>query len=328
MKNKTVAIIGAGYMAKEYVKVLRGMGIPALVFGRGEGKARQFEAETGGQVFTGDYRAALREQEVLPDYAIVAVNVGGLCDVTEELMRLGVRHILVEKPVAYRSGALAALREEQKRTGAEVFVAYNRRFFASVKKAQELIRADGGVTSFHFEFTEWAHVIGPMVRPKGEKEGWLFANSTHVMDLAFFLGGMPLEMTSFVAGKLDWHPDGSNYAGAGISEQGALFTYQANWEAPGRWAVEALTAKHRFYLKPMETLQMQDIGSVKAEPVELSDRLDREYKPGLYEMVQAFLENPGDERLLTLEEHARHFPVYERIAEGGSEGWKCGGSES
>ena len=43
MNRKTAAIIGAGYMAKEYYKVLRAMGHSVLVLGRGEEKARAFE---------------------------------------------------------------------------------------------------------------------------------------------------------------------------------------------------------------------------------------------------------------------------------------------
>lgn len=314
MEKGATVIIGAGYMAKEYYKVLHGMGLPATVLGRGARKARQFEEELGADVCTGDYRAALLRQEAMPEYAIVAVNVGGLSSVTQQLMRLGVRNILVEKPVAYCSGELASLQKEQEQTGANIYVAYNRRFFSSVAKAQELVAKDGGVTSFHFEFTEWAHTVCATKRPEGEKEGWIFANSTHVMDLAFFLGGMPKQMSSYKTGALDWHPSGSNYAGAGISENGALFSYQANWKAPGRWAVELLTAKHRYYLKPMETLQIQQLGSVHVKPVGLADHLDREYKPGLYAMTDAFLHHPQDGRLLTLAEHAKRFPVYEQIA--------------
>lgn len=314
MNKGTVAIIGAGYMAKEYYKVLHGMGIPVMVLGRGEQNARRFEEELGAKVYTGDYREVLRSQEAMPEYAIVAVNIGGLCSVTQNLMELGIPNILVEKPVAYSTEGLKPLLEEQGRTGANIYVAYNRRFFASVEQARKMIAEDGGISSCHFEFTEWAHVVGPTRRPEGEKEGWIFANSTHVMDLAFFLGGFPQEMKSYISGGLTWHPGGSNYAGAGISEKGALFSYQANWEAPGRWAVEALTAKHRYYLKPLETLQIQDVGSVKVEPVELDVSLEQDYKPGLYGLVKAFLYHPQDERLLTLEEHAGHFPVYEQIA--------------
>ena len=39
-------------------------------------------------------------------------------------------------------------------------MAYNRRFYASTMKAREIIQSEGGVRNFHFEMTEWAHVIG------------------------------------------------------------------------------------------------------------------------------------------------------------------------
>ena len=165
MHKGTIAIIGAGYMAKEYYKVLKGMGRLALVLGRGEQKARKFEEELGARAYTGDYREILRQQKSIPEYAIVAVNVGSLCPVALELMRLGVPNILVEKPVAYSGEGLVPLLQEQRRTGAKVYVAYNRRFFASVNRARELIEADGDITSFHFEFTEWAHAVGPTKRP-------------------------------------------------------------------------------------------------------------------------------------------------------------------
>ena len=179
MDRKTIAIIGAGYMAKEYYKVLRDMECQTIVLGRGEQKAKQFEEEFGVKVYTGDYREVLCRQPAMPEYAIVAVNVGALCSVTQELMQLGIRNILIEKPVAYATADLVKLLEVQKKTKVNIYVAYNRRFFASVTKAREMIRADGGVTSFQFEFTEWASVVGATKRPKGEKEGWIFANSTH-----------------------------------------------------------------------------------------------------------------------------------------------------
>ena len=41
----------------------------------------------------------------------------------------------------------------------DVWLAYNRRFYEASKKAREIILADGGATSLHFEFTEWSHKI-------------------------------------------------------------------------------------------------------------------------------------------------------------------------
>ena len=114
-------------------------------------------------------------------------------------------------------------------------------------------------------------------------------------------------MTCYKGGenRIDWHPSGCIYSGAGISETGALFSYQANWQAPGRWIIEILTRFHRLYFKPMETLQIQNIGSVKVEPVQLDDSIDKEYKPGFYRQVEFFLSDDFH-RLCTLEEQCAH----------------------
>ena len=69
------------------------------------------------------------------------------------------KNILVEKPAGLNKQKIMEVSELAKEKDAQVYVAYNRRYYASVLKAQEIIAEDGGVTSFNFEFTEWAHVI-------------------------------------------------------------------------------------------------------------------------------------------------------------------------
>ena len=51
-------------------------------------------------------------------------------------------------------------------TKAKVYIAYNRRFFSSVMEESKIIKADGGITSLHFEFTEWADRIKELSKPK------------------------------------------------------------------------------------------------------------------------------------------------------------------
>ena len=171
-------------------------------------------------------------------------------------------------------------------------------------EAERIIAEDGGLKSFSFEFTEWGHVIAKYNKPQDELMNWFYANSTHVVDLAFFLGGTPVEMINYSKDEADWHKP-INFAGAGRTNKDVLFTYQANWDAPGRWAVELLTTQHRIYLKPMEQLQMQDKGSVKVYPVEIDDHQDKEYKPGFYLETLAFL-NGDTERLCTIQQQVQH----------------------
>lgn len=310
-----VLLIGAGPMAVEYAKVLKALDKDLDVVGRSELSASTFTKETGITVTLGGIENYFNARNGNHERAIVAVGERQLGRVVISLIRKGVRSILVEKPGGYDFNEIRQVADEAFRNSVDVFVAYNRRFYASVRKARNMIEDDGGVTSFNFEFTEWSHVIRGLTKEEGVKEEWLLHNSTHVIDLAFFLGGDPKEISCYKAGELDWHPTGSVFAGAGVSENGALFSYQANWEAPGRWGVEILTKKHRLILKPLEKLQVQKIGSVSVEEIEIDDNMDKQYKPGLYLQVIAFIEDKTSD-MISIREQLNNLDYYKMIAEG------------
>lgn len=308
-----VWLIGAGSMARSYVKVLQGLEIDFGVVGRGEESARKCEEATGCVVSRGGLDAFLSSAKRLPDYAIVAVGAEVLYETTKKILSTGIKNILVEKPGALSKAEFAELLMMANEKKSNLLIAYNRRFYAATQEAQRIIEQDGGVLSFHFEFTEWAHVIKDAKRTSEVKERWFLANSTHVVDLAFFLGGKPKEMCSFVASSLDWHPSASIFSGAGTSESGALFSYQANWESAGRWSVEVLTREHRLVFCPMEKLQVQKRGSIQLEPAEIDYGIDETYKPGLFHQTQQFLAGRF-ERFCSMEEQYGKMDLYNKIA--------------
>lgn len=295
---KNVWIIGTGLIGVEYSKVLDALNVNHVVIGRGEASAAKFEElRPNKQVIRGGVDGFLSSNPTLPDGAIVAVGVHELFDVTKSLLNYGVKRLFVEKPGAKSGDQLKQLFGIVKENNAEVFLAYNRRFYTSLLKAEDIIKEDGGVTSFHFEFTEWLHVFREINSNLTLAEIFL-GNSSHVIDTAFFLGGEPRDMSCYTK-VVDNEGFPKVFSGAGITTKGALFSYQANWDAPGRWVVEILTKKHRLYFKPMETLQIQELRSVKVVPVEIDDHLDKEFKPGFYLETKAFLEG-NDERLCTI----------------------------
>lgn len=306
-------LIGAGSMAKDYDKALKGLGCNFTVIGRGEKSALNFTENTGTKVITGGLESVIAQSSEVPQFAIVATGVDVLASNCKALINAGVKNVLVEKPAGVNIEEITEVYNLSQKYNTKVYVAYNRRFFASVLKAKEIIAEDSGVSSFNFEFTEWAHIIENLKKGEGVLDNWFLANSTHVVDLAFFLGGKPQEISTYTSGSLEWHSRSSNFAGAGISKTGALFSYCANWEAPGRWAVEILTSAHRLYLKPMEKLDIQKKGSIAVEPVKIDDKLDIEYKPGLYRQVSAFL-NSDETHLCSLDEHVENLSIYDNIA--------------
>lgn len=287
--NDRVLIVGAGPMARAYAKVLAAEGKPFVAVSRGEAKALEFEQETGTPAFAGGLDAWLRGRPDVPLVAIAAVGVDALSAVSRRLLAAGVRRLLVEKPAGLSAAEIRAVDAAARKRRAKVFVAYNRRFLASSAEARRLIAEDGGPSSFHFEFTEWADRVEKSPNTPSVKRAWVLANSSHVIDLAFFLGGAPKRLSAATAGRLPWHPSAAVFAGSGLAEGGVPFSYHADWLAPGRWGVEIMTRRRRLVLRPLEQLWSQMPGQLAPSQVPLDDADDRLFKPGLRRLVRAFL---------------------------------------
>lgn len=307
-------LIGSGSMAQSYAAVLKATGVNFEVIGRGAASAEAFQQATGVPVVCGGLDAAIAKLHP-PDQAIVAVGVEQLASVAQRLCKAGFRRLLLEKPGALYLSDLEAVHASARSYGSQVWIAYNRRFYASVAKLRELVLADGGITSAFFEFTEWSHTIKPMQKGLGVKDRWVLANSSHVLDLVFDFIGLPsnTQWHHCHSGSIDWHPSGARFNGAGLTDLGIPFSYQANWEAPGRWGVEIMTQKSRYILRPLEALQVISMGSVKTQSCPLDDDLDVKFKPGIYLQCQAFLKGQT-QHLCSISQQLEAFPIYAKIA--------------
>lgn len=313
-----VLLVGSGYMATEYAKVLSDLNRNFVVVGRGEQSAQNFEQKiSGSSVHRGGLdKFLLMNDNLLPSYAIIAVNVEQLTPTCISLLKNGVKNILLEKPGGIKAKEFKLLREVANKKNASISIAYNRRFYASTRFAKKYIEENGGVISFYFEFTEWLHIFENMGRLSEVLPYLFLTNSTHVIDLAFFLGGKPKKITCY--NKIDpLTCKGYNaiFSGAGISENGALFSYQADWLAPGRWGVEIMTRNYRLIFRPLEKLQIQKMRTTQVDFVDIDYTLDVNYKPGLYLETKAFLEHNEDFKdLCSLEEQISNLSIYQKMS--------------
>jgi predicted dehydrogenase len=307
----SVWLVGAGPHAQEYAKVLNSLGVHYDVIGRGPHSAKTFEANIGKKVMTGGLIDALQCHKA-PEQAIVAVSFEQLASTAIALIQAGTRRILLEKPGGISIDELEQVSKTAKGR-AQVMIGYSRRFYASVTEARKLIEEDGGPVSCNFEFTEWAHTIEPMPLQSEVKNAWVIANSSHVMDLAFHLCGFPKDWKSWHSGRMTWHSASSRFVGAGVTERGVMFSYHADWEAPGRWVVEVLTRKRRFLFKPLEQLQVTLLASTEVSFVVIDDSLDKSFKPGLLKETHAFLSGE-DSLFCNIDNQLHNARVYSEMA--------------
>ncbi len=294
----TLLLVGTGQMAGEYAKVLRALEIPTVAVGRCSERSARFAQATGLEVFSGGVETYLSVHPP-PSHAIVATGVEELSNVSQLCLKRGVTQLLVEKPGALNLSALEGTEELRKACSASVFIGYNRRFLSSTQRCRRELERDGGVTSFRFDFTELVHCLKDQSRSTNLLAHWFEANSTHVVDLAFFLGGEPSRLQALAQGDLSWHPRGARFVGHGLSRLGAPFSYHADWLAPGRWSVELRSHHRRFLLCPLEELRIQEHSSF-TEQVTAIDPIDLKFKAGLYLQVQAFISPDPSDDLMTL----------------------------
>ncbi len=314
--NAKVVLIGAGRMADEYAKVLKEMDVCFDIVANRKENADKMRLNYNVDVYEGGIDRFIESNQICKyDHIINAVNAENLGHTTASVLSAGGRKILIEKPGFYSAKEAELIKNNKKNS--EVFVAYNRRFYESTNCGLKIVKEDGGVKSLSFEFTEWRHIFDSMKNRDKDLKFLFYNNSMHVVDMAFFLAdSFPKELSSFVGGKnvIDWHKVGSIFSGAGVLENGALFSYASNWNSPGRWRIEINTDKHRLIYSPLERLQLMDIGSVKVYDFDADYSLDDKFKPGLYKEVECFLGDNKDGKLCTLEEQLRYASICNQIS--------------
>ncbi len=310
--NSEIILVGAGQMAYEYAKVLNSLNCNYCVVGRGKQSASNFKKMTGKNVEVGGIQNFIKKYQLINCKALVTVGREELSETTTILLNNGVKDILLEKPGGLNMKQINDLSTIANEKKGNVLIAYNRRFFTSVIKAKEIIDEDGGVSSFFFNFTERSDILDSLNISNNIKSNWLLANSSHVIDLAFYLGGLPHKMSSVSSGNLDWHPKASKFCGFGETNNGAIFSYIADWGAPGRWSIEINTRKNRIIFCPLEEIRIQRIGSFKLKKIQLSNKKDIIYKPGLFKQIDKFLKREYD-NFLTIGEQAKMKWAYDQI---------------
>lgn len=310
---KSIVLVGAGNISIHYINVLKSLPVTFEVIGRSKERAKDLSDKVGVEIFSGGVEGYFNQTDKVPDMAIVAVSIENLVTVTKELLNKGVKKILVEKPVSIYLDDIKNLESFSKKQGAEIFVGFNRRFYSSVTRGLELIEEDGGVQMLTFEFTEWSHTLEDKVKGPGIMSHWGLANSIHVIDMAYFLGGTPRVFQSFTSGTSAWHPSAMQFTGAGITERNVPFSYFADWQSAGRWGVEIMTSKRKLIYRPLENLQVQERGKLSIAMLQNNEEeFDLLYKPGFYLMIKSFIEDDYS-RHCRLNELIEVFPKYQKM---------------
>ncbi len=276
LKKWKVAIVGAGYMAREHAKAfasLAGVEI-AGVCGRTRARAETLATSLGAQAY--DSIDAM-QRHTQADAVVVAVNELSMRAVCEAVFA----HpwlCLLEKPVGVDLAQAEAILHMARRTGTRAYVALNRRSYASTRQALAELAADDSPRLI--SVLDQQDMVS--ARDGGQADevvrNYMYANSIHLIDYLNVFGRGDIIA---VEPTVRWTPQQPGFVVATVRyASGDVGVYQAVWDGPGPWAVTVTNQQVRLEMRPLEQLGVQRRGERKLTPV-TADPIDAEFKPGL-----------------------------------------------
>ena len=292
--KKSVLIIGAGYIAREYAIALSKLRISDVtILGKSKKNLEKCKEFSNFKIIAGGYEKNLSKIKK-KDLVIITTPIQELMNTTKKVIENGYDRILIEKPGSIFKNDLIELEQLIKKQ--KVRIGYNRFFYPSFHKLKLLSDNDGGITSCKFDFTEWLHTIGVEKLDNQICKRWGISNSLHVISMALELIGMPKEMNSFQSGNIKWHTAGSIFVGSGISKKNIPFSYHANWGGGGRWGIEIITKNHIYRLTPLEKLFVSKKNSIEWKEVHLQPAFSN-VKVGIAEEVATMLNDKLNKKI-------------------------------
>lgn len=300
MKKNKIAIIGAGYMAEEHIKVFKSIksvkisGIYSRTLSRASKLAKKYNIPYTAKNISDLYNKTKSHAVVI---CVSSINTKKVC---LESFRYSWM-CLIEKPIGYNYKDALFLYKKSLKLKNKIFIALNRRHYGSTIKILNDLRLSKQKRLI--EVTDQEDL--EMQRKFGENpkiiKNFMYANSIHLIDYINLFGRGKIKS---VQPTIRWNEKKPNFILYTIKFfSGDLAIYKAFWNRPGPWSVIISTKKKRWESKPLENLNIQQKNSRKIKKIKLNI-IDKKFKPGLKIQAIQFLKaiNNLDNNLPTIKD--------------------------
>jgi predicted dehydrogenase len=280
-----LALVGYGRIAPKHIEVFRALGAEVVAACNRSAEGRE-RAQTQGGIGRTYARIGEMLKRERPDGVVCCASSDAMYSAALEILPCGIATLL-EKPPGLSLEEYRHLCDTAANHGTPVMVAMNRRHYSVFRRAIDDAGGPGAITAVSVEWSENPrHFLdrGFSAERVGRE---IFSNTLHGLDLITLLAGAVDDAQ--VLGCNLGEPLRWMMSLQGISERGALVTFNSTWDSPGRWRVSFCSPGRRYVFAPLETCQVLETGVADPRAIE-PDEFDRKFKPGFYAQAQAFLE--------------------------------------
>jgi len=284
MKKIRLGIIGAGWIAKQHLEVIKAIdGLEAVgIASRTREKAERLKNEYGLSVCAADL-AELVDKSV-PDALLVLVSPENMFDMTLAALKYKLP-LFIEKPAGLSPEENHQLAALAKRDDISTMVGFNRRYYSIFRKGLDIIREHGQLLGVFVEGHERVWRVRESKSFSDQVlDSWIYANSTHTIDLLRYFGGEASNVNSIAHKYLETR--GDQFAAVMEMASGAIGQYSAHWHSPGGWKVVLYGEGVTVEFKPLEKGFWTD-KDFKTHEI-AADEADLKFKPGFLRQMEAF----------------------------------------
>lgn len=285
MRSITVAIVGAGSMAREHIRAFGALpgvkvaGIHSRTRERAAALAAEFDLAVVADGIP-QLKAQTGADLVIVAVPEIAANAVAKACFAEDWA------VLLEKPAGFDLADAQDIAAAAAKRPRPVLVGFNRRFYASTMTVRADLDSRDERRFIHIQDQQSFAEARRYNHPEPVVQKFMYANSIHVIDLIPALGRGEIVDVKPV---MPWKGEATEIVLAHIAfESGDSALYEGLWQGPGPWACSVSTPSRRWVMQPLERASFQNAGERKQNPVE-PDRADSDFKAGFLRQAEAVL---------------------------------------
>ena len=303
--NPKIALIGAGYMAEEYLKVFSYKKIKCQgIFSRTLSKSKFLQKKYNINKLYKSLDDLKNDNKI--NALILAINEESLLKIINDL-GINKYKILCEKPIGINFKDTKKIISKIKNK--HFYVGLNRRFYSSNLKANDLINKHKGKRLISIRDQEMQNF-----KSKNFNKNLMYCNSVHLIDyISIYARGRLVKIQKlkrFINNKFS-----ENLTRLVFSSKDEVL-YHCNWNSPGIWSVNIIQKNHSIEMKPLENLVQEKI--IKGKRIRIyhdKSKIDCILKPGLFYQVSEFLGmlNKKKHKLVNLKDYFKTVELIKKL---------------
>jgi predicted dehydrogenase len=312
MRDVSIAIVGAGGMAREHAKAfasLAGVKVAGLT-SRTRAKADALAAELAIPIVAD----SVDDLHTQTNADLVVITVPELSASAVAMSAFTFPWaVLMEKPAGYDLADAEKIAAAARAHNAPVMVGLNRRFYSSSRTIKADLETRPHDRRFiHVQDQQSYAEARRYNHPPQVVEKFMYANSIHLIDLIPFFGRGKVTRVDAVT---PWRGEETEVMLAYVEfDSGDSALYEGLWKGPGPWAANVSTPGKRWIMQPLEDATYQNAGERARHTIERTDE-DKQFKAGFLLQARAAIERVrgGSSSIPSIEDSLETMRLINRI---------------